>query len=1171
MIKYTIYEIRKDITMNNNDGFVHLHVHTEFSLLDGSIKIKDLVSRTKELGMKSIAITDHGSMFGVVQFYKEAKKQGIKPILGSEVYMAINRYTERESKDKSQYHLVLLAENNEGYQNLMKIVSEGYVNGFYYKPRVDKEVLRKYSKGIIALSACLGGEVQQYLLDNNYEKAKRTALEYRDIFGEDNFFLELQDQGLKEEIEVNNRLIQISEETNISLVATNDVHYLNKEDAIVHDVLLCIQTGKTIQDENRMKFPTDQFYLKSPQEMREIFKDQSKAIENTVKIGERCNVELDFDTLHLPKYEIPEGYTNVEYLKELVLNGLKERYEELTEDIMARFQYEFDTIINMGYTDYFLIVWDFIKFAKDNGIMVGPGRGSAAGSIVSYGLGIIDIDPLKYGLIFERFLNPDRVTMPDIDIDFCYERREEVIQYVVEKYGADRVAQIVTFGTMAARGAIRDVGRAIDMPYGEVDYIAKQIPTDLGMTIQKALDVNNTLLEEYKNNNSVKRLIDYAMAVEGLPRHTSTHAAGVVISKEPVTNYVPLLRNGDAITTQFNMVELEELGLLKMDFLGLRTLTVIRDAVNLIQENHDVQIDFDKFTYDDPKVLEMFAKAETLGVFQFESPGMRAFLKELKPNVFENLIAANSLFRPGPMNQIPTFIECKHDPSKIKYIHPKLENILDVTYGCIVYQEQVMQIVRDIGGYSMGQADLVRRAMSKKKMDVMEEERKNFIYGQLDEDGNVITKGAIRNGVDEESANRIYDLMIDFANYAFNKSHSAAYAVIAYRTAWLKYYYPVEFMAAQISSIMGNTNTVSLYIQECKRLGIDILPPDINESYHKFTVSQGKIRFGLTAVKNVGGNFITALVKARQSGRFTSFTDFIERIEKVDSTVMNKRAVESLIKSGAMDGLGANRAQLLAIYDKTIDGIHADRKRNIEGQFSIFDSIEDVDNNDNLPRLNEFPQKKLLFMEKEILGIYVSGHPLEPYKKELSMVSNINTSEIFAELGEGADNVQGARDGQKVKIGGIIVEKKDKITRNNNMMAFLTIEDIYGAIECIVFPKTYERYNSLLKEDGLVVIDGRLSISEVEEPKIICERISSLNKYKFDNAYIKIEKGKPKDIFNDIKLILEKYPGDIPVYLYLEAENKSLVANRSLWIDIEDNRVIYELEQLLGKNSIKIV
>lgn len=1155
--------------MNATNKFVHLHVHTEYSLLDGSIKIKDLMKRTKELGMDTIAITDHGSMFGVVQFYKQAKTYGIKPILGSEVYVAINKYTEREPKDKSQYHLVLLAENNEGYENLMKIVSEGYVNGFYYKPRIDHDILRKYNKGIIALSACLGGEIQQHLLDNNYDRAKKVANDYKKIFGENNFFLELQNHGVEEQLKVNKQLVQISEDLDIPLVATNDVHYLDKSDAAVHDILLCIQTGKTVQDTDRMKFPTNQFYLKSPEEMESIFGNYKNAIENTVWIGDRCNVDLDFDTLHLPEYEVPEGYTNESYLRELSLNGLKSRYNELTDEIMNRFEYEFKTIVDMGYIDYFLIVWDFIKFAKDNRIMVGPGRGSAAGSIISYGLGIIDIDPLKYGLIFERFLNPERVTMPDIDIDFCYERREEVIEYVVKKYGADRVSQIVTFGTMAARGAIRDVGRAINMPYGDVDYIAKQIPTELGMTINKALEVNNTLKKEYDNNPDTKRLIDFAMAVEGLPRHTSTHAAGVVISKEPITNYVPLLRNGDIISTQFNMIELEELGLLKMDFLGLRTLTVIRDAVNLIEENHGIKIDFDNFNYDDPKVLEMFAKAETLGIFQFESPGMRAFLKELKPNVFENLIAANSLFRPGPMNQIPTFVECKHDPSKITYIHPKLEHILDVTYGCIVYQEQVMQIVRDIGGYSMGRADLVRRAMGKKKMDVMEEERQNFIYGQVDEKGDTIIPGAIKNGVDEKSANKIYDLMIDFANYAFNKSHSAAYAVIAYRTGWLKYYYPVEFMAAQISSIMGDTNSVSLYIQECKRLGIEILPPDINKSYGKFTVLDGKIRFGLTAVKNVGINLIRAIVKGREIGEFTSFTDFVEKVEKVDSSAINKRAIESLIKCGAMDSLGANRAQLLAIFEKVIDGVHADRKRNIEGQFSIFDTIDNKDNEDNLPSLKEFPQKILLSMEKDILGIYVSGHPLEPYKKELAMVSNITTPEIFGNLDEGSNNIIQAKDGQRIKIGGIIVEKKNKITRNNNMMAFISLEDMYGVIECIVFPKTYENYNNILNEDELIVVEGRLSVSEIEEPKIICERIYPLNNYKLSRIYIKFANKDFNKSFGKVKSILEKHKGNTPVYMYLESQNKTFMADKSLWVNIEDQALIKKLENLLGKDSVK--
>lgn len=1155
--------------MTYNDKFVHLHVHTEYSLLDGSIRIKDLISQTKKLGMDAVAITDHGSMFGVIQFYKEAIKQGVKPIIGSEVYVAMNKYTEKEPKDKSNYHLVLLAENNQGYENLMKIVSEAYVNGFYYKPRIDHDILRENSSGIIALSACLGGEVQQYLMDNNYNKAKEIAAKYLDIFGKDNFFLELQNHGIEEQIEVNKDLVKLSEELGIGLICSNDVHYLKKEDALVHDVLLCIQTGKTVEEKNRMKFPSDEFYFKSPQEMKYLFGDYTDALKNTVLIGERCNVEIEFGNLHLPEFKLPEGYTNSEYLYELSMEGIKEKYKDITVEIQERFDYEFKTIVDMGFIDYFLIVWDFIRYAKDNEIMVGPGRGSAAGSIISYGLGIIDIDPLEYGLLFERFLNPERITMPDIDIDFCYERREEVIQYVIKKYGADKVAQIATFGTMAAKGAIRDVGRAINMSYGQVDYIAKMIPTDLGMTIGKALEVNKSLKEEYDNNDEVRNLIDMALAVEGLSRHTSTHAAGVVISKDPITKYVPLLRNGDSITTQYNMIELEELGLLKMDFLGLRTLTVIRDTLKLIQENHGIIVNFEDLSYEDPKVLEMFAKAETLGIFQFESPGMRAFLKELKPNVFENLIAANSLYRPGPMNQIPTFVACKHDNSLIEYIHPKLEHILDVTYGCIVYQEQVMQIVRDIGGYSLGQADLVRRAMGKKDMKVMEKERKNFIYGQVDDNGTIIVPGAIRNGVDEKSATKIYDLMIDFANYAFNKSHSAAYAVVAYRTGWLKHYYPVEFMAAQISSQMGNTASVSLYIQECKRLGIEILPPNINNSFSKFTAHGKQIRFGLTAVKNVGENFIKAIVSARETGPFKGFVDFIERIEAVDSSSMNKRAVESLIKCGALDGLGDNRTQYLAVFEKTIDGIHADRKRNLEGQYSLFDDLSNNIKTDNLPDLKEFPQKTLLAMEKEMLGIYISGHPLEPYDRELKRVSNISTVELIEDLNNSTGTL-GPRDGDRVTIGGIIVEKKNKITKNNNMMAFITLEDLYGSIECIVFPQTYDRFNEYLFEDGFVVIEGRLSMSEVDEPKIICEKIRELKQYKMDKIYLKISKDKNIDVFEQIKPILKEHTGDIPVYVYMESDNKMIVADKSLWISGENEELIRALENLLGKDSVKL-
>ncbi len=1153
----------------NKYNFTHLHVHTEYSLLDGSIKLSEIMDRVKELGMDSVAITDHGSMFGIVEFYKQAKKHNVRPILGSEVYVAMNKYTEKEPKDKRQYHLVLLAENNIGYKNLMNLVSESYVNGFYYKPRIDRELLEKYSEGLIGLSACLSGEVPRHILNNNYEKAKEIALDYERILGKGNFFLELQDYGLETQKNVNKELIKLHEETNIPLVATNDIHYLRKEDAEVHDVLLCIQTATTVNEENRMKFPAKEFYLKSPQEMEEIFEDYPEALKNTGEIAKRCNVELDFDTLHLPEYDVPEGYNNEEYLRELTLKGLEVRYGEITAELMERFEFEFKTIVQMGYIDYFLIVWDFIKFAKDNDIIVGPGRGSAAGSVVSYGLGIIDVDPIEHGLIFERFLNPERVSMPDIDIDFCYERREEVIDYVIEKYGEERVAQIVTFGTMAARGSIRDVGRAMDMPYSQVDYVAKQIPMELGITIKKALDVNKTLKKMYDDELEIKKLIDFSMAVEGLPRHTSTHAAGVVISKENVRSYVPLLRNGDAITTQFNMIELEELGLLKMDFLGLRTLTVIRDATDLIYENYGKKIVFDRsFDYEDKNVLDMFARAETLGIFQFESSGMRAFLKELKPNVFENLVAANSLYRPGPMSQIPTFVECKHDNTKIRYLHPQLENILDVTYGCIVYQEQVMEIVQKIGGYSLGHADILRRAMGKKKMDVMEKEKRNFIYGEVDEDGNILTSGAIRNGVDEKTAEEIYDLMLDFAKYAFNKSHSVAYAVVAYRTAWLKHYYPVEFMAALISSIMSDTNSVSLYIQECKRLNIEVLKPDINESKLKFTVADGKIRFGLSAVKNVGVKFIEAIVKAREDGEFKSLTDFVEKIVVVDPACLNKRAVESLIKCGAMDSLGGNRAQYLSMYETIIDNIVSNNRKNVRGQVSLFDEIESSFSDDNLPELKDFPKNILLNMEKEMTGIYLSGHPLEDYEKELKRVSNISTLELS--IAEDDMELPRFKDGQRVRLGGMISHKKNMLTKNNNMMSFITLEDLYGDIECIVFPATYERYVEYLVEDELIIIDGKISASDMDKPQIIVEKIKELKQASDEKLYVKIDSMKNADLFNQVKTMLKDYRGNIPVYIYFENEKQTIVSEENLWIRKNDD-LLFDLYNLLGKNSVKFI
>ncbi|MGO1370284.1 MAG: DNA polymerase III subunit alpha [Senegalia sp. (in: firmicutes)] len=1145
--------------------FTHLHLHTEYSLLDGASRMDKLMDKVEELGMESVAITDHGVMYGVVDFYKEAKKRGIKPILGCEVYISHGDYKRKDKdKDKSQYHLVLLAENNTGYKNLIKIVSEGFVNGFYYKPRVDFNVLEKYKEGIIILSGCLGGEIQKALANSEYDKAYNVAKKYRDTFGAENYFLELQDHGIKMQKKVNQEMIKLSDELNIALVATNDVHYVEKEDAKFHDVLLCIQTGKTIDEEKRMKFPSDDFYLKSYDEMAEIFPNRLDALDNTFKIAQRCNVELDFDTLHLPEFDVPDTYTNEEYFEKLCYDGLEKRYENITSEIRERLEYEIKVIEDMGYVDYFLIVWDFIRYAKENDIMVGPGRGSAAGSLVSYTLEIIDIDPIKYNLIFERFLNPERVTMPDVDIDFCYERREEVIDYVVEKYGSDRVAQIVTFGTMAARGAIRDVGRALDISYSQVDYIAKQIPTELGITIDKALTMNKKLKETYDNDITIKRLIDTARQVEGMPRHTSTHAAGVVISKNPVTEYVPLSRNNDSIITQFTMTELEELGMLKMDFLGLRNLTVIRDAKSLIEKIHDKKIDFSNSNFDDKKVYKMFQEANTLGVFQFESPGMRQFLKELKPTEFENIVAANSLFRPGPMRQIPRYIENKTHPEKIDYTHPILESTLQVTYGCMVYQEQVMQIVRDVGGYSMGRSDLVRRAMSKKKMDVMEEERKNFIYGKTDENGNIEIQGAIRNGVDEKSANKIYDEMIDFANYAFNKSHSAAYAVLAYQTAWLKYYYPIEFMAALLTSVMGSTSSISLYIQECRRLKIEVLSPDVNESYSKFTVAKGKIRFGLAAIKNVGRPLIEAIVKTRkENGEFLSLTDFCIRIENQS---LNKRALESLIKAGAFDSIKGNRAQLLAIYERVLEGVVQDKKKNIKGQYNMFIDSNKSDKDDKndiktdiLPDIKEFPEKTLLSMEKEIMGIYVSGHPLSSYGETLNNVSSLNTVELK----------QITKDETNIRIGGIIISKKNKITKNNNMMAFATLEDLLGTVELIIFPKIYDRFMKFIEEDMIVTVEGKLSVDD-DDTKIICNSITPLVKNKNKKLYLKISKDKDVSILNNIKKTLSKYKGDIPVYVYFEKDKKTVMAERDFWVEINTNQIIKDLEDILGEDSVKL-
>lgn len=1140
--------------------FVHLHVHTEYSLLDGSAKVSKIIQKAKELNMSALAITDHGVMYGVVNFYKEAKKQGIKPILGCEIYVVDG---DNKSKvRKPLYHLVLLAENQIGYQNLMKIVSESHVNGFYYKPRVNHEYLERYSEGIIALSACLGGEVQSYLNQGQYEKAKKSAIRYREIFGPQNFYLELQDHGMLEQKEVNQKLIELSKELDIELIATNDVHYIEKSDAKVHDALLCIQTGKIIRDEERMKFPSDEFYLKSPQEMEELFPNQKKALQNTLEIANRCEVELDFDTLHLPHFEVPSGYTNEEYLRELCNKGLEERYESITEEIKERLEFELSTIEKMGYVDYFLIVWDFIKYAKDRDIIVGPGRGSAAGSIVSYALDITEIDPLKYNLLFERFLNPERVSMPDIDVDIQDSGRQQVIDYVTEKYGLDKVVQIVTFGTMAARGAIRDVGRVLDLSYGEVDFVAKQIPMELGMTISKALEVSKELAASYENDERVRELIDLAKAVEGLPRHTSTHAAGVVISQEAIDKYVPLSRNGDVVTTQYTMTEIEELGLLKMDFLGLRNLTVIQNASQMIEHEQGKKIDFNDCEYDDPEVYKLFAQGKTLGVFQFESAGMRVFIKELEPKGFEDIIAANALYRPGPMNQIPNFIKNKMDPQQISYVHPKLKAILGVTYGCMIYQEQVMQVVRDIGGFSMGRSDLVRRAMGKKKMKVMEQEREYFIHGKTDEDPPIA--GAIANGVSEDAANVIYDQMIDFAKYAFNKSHSAAYAMVAYQTAWLKCYYPVEFMAALLTSVMGNTSSVSLYIQECKKMGIEVLPPNVNTSFDGFTVDKGKIRFGLSAVKNVGKNAIADIVKARvEKGEFVDIIDFIE---KIDTASVNKRAVESLIRCGALDGLKYNRAQMMSAYEKIMNSMSNTKKRNVAGQFSMFETteIETI----QIPRLVEFDEANLLNMEKEVLGIFISGHPLSRYESIIEKVASIQIAEIAEALEEEHSS---SWDGRKVVLAGIVTAKKQKITKNNNMMAFLSLEDLTGYIECIVFPKIYSKYQQYTEEDQLVIISGRLNVHEEDEAKLICDKIAPLESIEDEDQklYVKIEPEEQDKRVMLLKQTLKRYRGNSPVYIYFEKLKRVVKTDSEYFVDIDNQNLIIELKNLLGAENVK--
>lgn len=1145
----------------SDKDFVHLHVHTEYSLLDGSAKIKELVHRAKELEMSSVAITDHGAMYGAIDFYKAAKEEGIKPIIGCEVYVAPESRFKREAVNGTNYyHLVLLAENNEGYQNLIKMVSLGFIEGYYYKPRIDTELLRKYHKGIIAGSACLAGPVARTVLNSGYEKAKEVALEYNEIFGQGNFYLELQNHGMPEQKIVNENLIKISKETGIPLIATNDSHYIYKEDAAAHDVLLCIQTGKTVEDEDRMRYEGGQFYFKSGEEMRELFGYIPEALENTAKIAERCNVEFKFHDLKLPKYDVPYGLTSEEYLRKLCYEGFAKRYPSADENLKKRLEYELSTIEKMGYVDYFLIVWDYINFAKMHDIPVGPGRGSAAGSIVAYSLSITTIDPIKYSLIFERFLNPERVSMPDIDVDFCYERRQEVIDYVIEKYGEDRVAQIITFGTLAARAAIKDVGRALAMPYADVDRVSKMIPAELNITIDKALARNPELSQLYEEDEAARNLINMSRRLEGLPRHASTHAAGVVICKDPVVSYVPLYSNDGLISTQYTMGTLEELGILKMDFLGLRTLTVIKNAVDEIKRTHGITIDIDNIDQSDKNVYEMISQGKTEGVFQLESAGMKSFMKELTPSCLEDLIAGISLYRPGPMDFIPKYVKGKNDRASIKYTHPALKEILEPTYGCIVYQEQVMQIVRDLAGYSLGRSDLVRRAMSKKKAAVMAQERKNFVYGT--EDGTV--PGCVKNGIAAEDAEKIFDEMTDFAKYAFNKSHAACYAVVGYQTAWLKYYYPVEFMAALMTSVIENTAKVTEYIEECKKMGIELLPPDINEGFSAFSVSNGKIRFGLMAIKSVGEGVIKSIVKEREeNGVFTSLTSFLKRMEGKD---INKRCVESFIKAGVFDSFGGKRSQYMSGYKGILDGIGQAKKNNIEGQLNLFDMGEDENSEekDDFPPMNEYDKKDMLSMEKEVLGIYVSGHPLAEYTSVLERKTSCTSRDFVAGSGEGCE--KNVSDGDKVKFGGLIADKKIKYTKNNKVMAFLKIEDIYGTVETVVFPNVYAKYQDKLKEEEVVIVTGRADIPADDDGKIISEDfeiIGGENKG-YSTLFLKV---RDMNVLNSITPYLRACGGDIPVKIRVSSTGKMLMAPSDC-MAVFDESFIEKLKNILGEENV---
>ena len=1171
--------------------FTHLHTHTEYSLLDGAAGIKKLIKRVKELGMTSCAITDHGVMYGVVDFYREALSQGIKPVIGCEVYMSPrSRFDKVHEYDSKYSHLILLCENQTGYKNLSYLVSKGFTEGYYYKPRIDFELLSEHSEGLIALSACLAGEIPKALLAEDYEKAKEIGEKYVKLFGKDNFFVELQDHSIADQKRINPTLVKLARELGVGVVATNDIHYIEQKDAKYQDVLMCIQMQKTVEDDDRMRFETDEFYVKSEAEMAERFAYCPEAIENTGKIAERCNMEFDFDTRHLPSYDVPDGKTAWEYLNELCEKGLYERYENVTDELKARLDYELSVIKNMGFVDYFLIVWDFINYAKTNGIGVGPGRGSAAGSIVSYTLRITDVDPIKYSLIFERFLNPERVSMPDIDVDFAPEGRQQVIDYVVKKYGEENVAQIITFGTMKAKLAIRDVGRALNVSYAETDKVAKLVPNELNITIDKALEVSGELRSLYESDEKIHELIDTSRALEGLSRHSGTHAAGVVICKEPIVNHMPLQTNDDVLTTQFVKDTVEGLGLLKMDFLGLRNLTVINNALEIIEKTRGIKIDLATLDYDVKEVYDFISTGNTEGVFQIESAGMKSFMQELKPTCLEDIIAGIALYRPGPMDSIPKYIYNKNHPNEVTYKHPILANILDVTYGCIVYQEQVLEIVRAMAGYSLGSADVLRRVISKKKADQMEIERRNFIYGKKDENGNQVIDGCVNRGIDEKIAIDIFDEINEFANYAFNKSHAAAYAFITYQTAYLKTFYPVEYMASLVSSI-EDLDKINEYLVNCKTMDIDKLPPDINKSFEGFTVEGNNIRFGMTAVKNVGKSFVHAIVLERErAGEFKSFTDFIHRMTDHE---MNKRAVEGLIKCGAFDSLGVKRSQLMNVFEAVIESEASSKKFNIAGQMNLFGDDESGVDEIEMPNVAEFSKKELLSFEKETTGIYFSGHPMEEYKELSEKLTKVNVRTVMASIERDEDGsfktVEGGlTDGQSVKLCGIITARKNKTTKNNSQMAFVRLEDLYGGIEVIVFPKVLTGVNSVLREEEAVLVEGRISIREDEEPKLLCEKVTPLDGIKDvpedktikeplkqsipskDEKILYIKLGTwDQDVVKVATKLMEMHPGKTAVCFFCADTKKRFFAPEHLRVD-ENSDVFGKLEAVFGKNNVKL-